>query len=262
MPSQITPALHLYDRAARRPHPGYARGLSFTAQPYPDVPSLAKWLKANPCKSVMLVDIMGMYPLGAEPPCEPGGGWSFSRWRPAPNASRTMATKLIRDVLEVVEEVRLFYGPPPCFVEYPKSLARLPGVDATLYMMQCHRELADMLKLGARPTIDTGGGHLSEKMQSPLGAMLTTKEIRDRVDLEGWNDTTPEHSGLVTLIPDRAEQIVRVAPLSPCCEIWLQGSMDDQRRNFDYWLARGVTNFAAEPTVFGNRWQAFVEEMA
>jgi hypothetical protein len=172
-----------------------------------------------------------------------------------------MTTKLIRDVLEVVEDVRKFVGPPPISLGPLRGLAGLPGVDAALYMAQCHRELADTLKLGVRLTIDTGGNHVSAGLNSPLGAMLMDPEIRAAVDLEGWNDTTPEHSGLVTLMPDRAEQIARTAPLSPCCEIWLQGSADDQRRNLDYWLDRGVAKFAAEPTAWGERWNAMVEEV-
>lgn len=259
MPIKIYAAWWCCDRDpnVRAYHLGYGLRPTIDAQPHPHAPSLAKWMKATGCKKLILVDPYCVYPAGEEAVTNARGDKTVSRavW----GGSETVGNAFIREVRSAFEgELLAFIGAVPF----------APGLTAHTALINhaSHAiELADLIGLGVRPIIDTAGWLCSAEGDSPTKWMLANPEVRLAVDVEGWGAGVPRwFGGRVWLGPDEARLYShgRQAPLDESVALWLQGSEEDQRAGLRLARELGIGTVCMEPTVFGNRWQAFVEEVA
>lgn len=256
MPIKIYAAWWCCDRASRSYHPGYGKRPTLDAQPHPHAPSLADWLKSSACKRLILVDPYGVYPHGQGAITNAMGARTVSRavW----GGSETAGNAFIREVRSAFDgELLAFIGAVP-FVS--RATAHTLLMDHASHAI----ELADLIGLGVRPIIDTAGWLCCDDEDSPTKWMLASPGVREAVDVEGWGAGTPRwFGGHVWLGPDEARLYSegRQAPLDESVALWLQGSEENQRAGLRLAGELGIGTVCMEPTVFGERWNAMVEEV-
>ncbi|MFN0133447.1 MAG: hypothetical protein ACKVW3_13085 [Phycisphaerales bacterium] len=247
------------DRDAGRYQTGYGNRPSIYIKPHEHAPSLLDWSKRHRFDFLMLVDADGCHPKnqGAVTSADGDrtsvrGVWGDDNERPG-NA-------IIREARSLTTDLRVFMGAVPYTPRVITGNALLDAAEALRDEARVAVEFADRLRLGARPAIDTGGWHCSREGRSPTKTLLENPLVRPVVDVEGWCNGMMEWPGTIWLGPDEMVTMARLKQLNvTCAGLWLQGSKEYQREQFEHWRGLGVRTFALEPTIFGDEWDALFD---